>query len=465
MKKKGVVVAAPHKICLNEALYKFSLPKFREFVSMDSSFLINRFGSLGKTEYIPAAVPELNGQPIVTTIPETLSMKKSLLAFAILAAFATTASAQSSVTIYGIIDAAAVYTNNQTATGGANFKMDAGQLATSRWGIKGSEDLGGGLKANFNLEATLFNDTGAAGSSFGPSVATSTAASTPFTTTGSSSNLFDRLAWVGLSGDFGSVTLGRNNILGVDSVGLADPISLAHAGSNPNVAFGALNNGALFGGFGTNGGGTALRQNNSIKYISPLMSGFGGSAMYGFGEKAGDMGASSYAGLSGFFTDGTNGAAVSYARMKDANNAATLTGWAAGAKYKVVPTVGLRATYTQNTVDGNIAIGTAVANANNRKIAVIGLGVDYSLSAQTTLTGAYYNTKRSGDISGDLKVDQYIGMAKYAFSKRTTAYASLTYSKSDKTLATSADVPYGLGIIGAGNSNATRTAVGVLHSF
>ncbi|MBI3283466.1 MAG: porin [Burkholderiales bacterium] len=387
-------------------------------------------------------------------------MKKTLLAFAILAAFATTASAQSSVTIYGIIDAAAVYTNNQTvldstgkptAASGANFKMDAGQLLTSRWGFKGSEDLGGGMKANFNLEGTLANDTGTAGSSYGGG----------FVNTGTNASLFDRLAWVGLSGDFGSVTLGRNNILGVDSVGLADPISLAHAGTNPNVAFGALNVGAFFGGFGTNQGGTALRQNNSIKYISPLMSGFGGAAMYGFGEKAGDVSASTYAGVSGFFTDGTNGAALSYAKMKDVNNAATLTGWAAGAKYKVLPSVALRATYAQNVVDGAIKID-ALPSANNRKIAVIGLGVDYSLSAQTTLTGAYYNTKRSGDVDG--KADQYIGMAKYAFSKRTTAYASLTYAKAGS--AAPQDTSLGLIIAnGSGNSTATRTAVGILHSF
>jgi len=378
-------------------------------------------------------------------------MKKSILAFAVLSAFAATASAQSSVTIYGIIDAAVVATTNQTATGGSKISMDAGQLLTSRWGIKGSEDLGGGLKANFNLEGTLANDTGAAGAGFGGNV---------FNQAGNNTSLFDRLSWVGLSGDFGSVTLGRNNILGVDSVGLADPISLAHAGSNPNVMFSALNSGALYGGFGTNQGGTALRQNNSIKYVSPLMSGFGGALMYGFGEKAGDTSASTYAGLSGFFTDGTNGAAISYAKMKDAANAATLTGWAAGGKYKIMPEMALRATYAQNVVDGVIKID-ALPSANSRKIAVIGLGADFFLSDQTTLTTAYYNTKRSGDIDG--KADQYILLGKYAFSKRTTAYASLTYAKAGS--ANAQDVSLALGIIGAGNTSATRTAIGILHSF
>ncbi|MBC3885509.1 porin [Undibacterium griseum] len=380
-------------------------------------------------------------------------MKKSLLAFAILGAFAATASAQSSVTIYGIVDAATVYTTNQTATGSSKIAMDPGQLLTSRWGVKGSEDLGGGLKAIFNLEGTLFNDTGAAGAGFGGNV---------FNQGGNSSSLFDRLSWVGLSGDFGTVTFGRNNILGVDSVGLADPIGLAHAGSNPNVMFGGMNSGALYGGFGTNQGGTALRQNNSIKYVSPITNGFGGALMYGFGEKAGDTGASSYMGASGFFTDGTNGAAVAYAKMKDFTNTATLTAWAAGAKYKVDPSFVLRATYAQDTVDGNIVIAP-FGNANNRKIKVVGLGVDYLMSPQTTITGAYYGTKRSGDLDG--KADQYIGLVKYAFSKRTTAYASLTYAKAGS--AALQDTSLALGIIGnlANQDHAVRTAVGILHAF
>ncbi len=177
-------------------------------------------------------------------------MKKlTFVATAVLGLLSTAAMGQSSVTLYGIVDAAVVHTTNQL--GGSRSSIDAGQLATSRWGMRGSEDLGGGLKANFGLESTLVNDTGAAG------------------------NLFDRQATVGLSGGFGSVNLGRQNILGVDSIGLADPLGLAHPGTNPNVAFSALNAGRLYGEYGTNGGvnQAQLRQNNSIKYLTPVFSG------------------------------------------------------------------------------------------------------------------------------------------------------------------------------------------------
>lgn len=379
-------------------------------------------------------------------------MKKLALALAVSTLFCGAAQAQSSIVIYGIIDAAVVVTTNQTASDGKKFALDAGQLATSRWGFRGSEDLGGGLKANFNLEGTLANDTGGAGASFGGG----------FVSAGSSANLFDRASWVGLSGDFGTLQLGRINILGIDSIGLADPMSLAHAGTNPNVAIAALNIGAFNGGFGANQGGSGLRQNNSVKYISPFSDGnvgFGGAAMYSFGEKAGDTSASSYSGLSGFYTDGTNGAALVYSKLKDINNQASLTAWAAGGKIKLDPAFTLRLTWSQNKVDGNILIGGA--NANNRKLSVLGLGVDYSISPQMVLTGAYYNTKRSGDIEG--KADQYIGILKYSFSKRTTLYSSLTYAKAGSDKAQ--DVSLALGIIGAGNSSAVRWATGVMHSF
>jgi predicted porin len=388
-------------------------------------------------------------------------MKKSLIAFAVLSAFAATASAQSSITIYGIVDAAAVYQTNApiaTAAGaprqsGSKASIGAGELLTSRFGFKGTEDLGGGLKANFNLEGTLFNDTGAAGSGFGP-VAGATPTSPPnsFTQAGSSTSLFDRISTVGLSGNFGSVNLGRQNMLGVDSVGLADPLSLAHAPTNPNILYSAMNSGALFGGYGTNNGGTALRQNNSIKYLTPMVSGFGAAAMYGFGEKTGDTSASSYAGLSAYFTDGSSGAAFAYAKLKDSTGTAELTLMGGGAKYKM-DAITFKVTYVHNEVDG----GTN----NNRKIAVIGAGVDFALSPTTTLTGAYYDTKLSGMGSG--KADQYIALGKYAFSKRTTAYASLTYVKAGSSGVY--DQAMSSGLVGGTNDTATRTTVGVLHSF
>jgi len=120
-------------------------------------------------------------------------MKKSVFALAALTAMAgttatLTAHAQSSVTVYGIIDTGLTYTSKVGATNSSRFSLDSGDMATSRIGFKGVEDLGGGLSAIFNLENGFNNDTGGLGTA---------------------NTLFDRKSVVGLSGAFGTVTLGR----------------------------------------------------------------------------------------------------------------------------------------------------------------------------------------------------------------------------------------------------------------
>ncbi len=105
-------------------------------------------------------------------------MKKSLIALAAMGAFAGAAQAQSSVTLYGVVDANIEYVNNvgvvPTAANGFNrgpahsvARMDPGGLSGSRWGLRGTEDLGGGLKALFVLESGFSSDTGASSKAAG----------------------------------------------------------------------------------------------------------------------------------------------------------------------------------------------------------------------------------------------------------------------------------------------------------
>ncbi len=124
-------------------------------------------------------------------------MKKTLMVAALSGVFATAAHAQSSVTLYGLIDAGLTYTNNQG--GSHNFKETSGQVNGSRWGLRGAEDLGGGLKAIFTLEN-------------GFSIANGTL--------GQGGREFGRQAFVGLSSaQFGAVTLGRQYDSVVDYLG------------------------------------------------------------------------------------------------------------------------------------------------------------------------------------------------------------------------------------------------------
>src|SRR6202044_3471932 len=116
-----------------------------------------------------------------------IKMKKTLMVAALSGVFATAAHAQSSVTLYGLIDAGITYTNNQG--GHSNWQETSGSINGSRWGLRGAEDLGGGLKAIFTLENGFGINNG---------------------TLRQGGREFGRQAFVGLAGDqFGAVTLGR----------------------------------------------------------------------------------------------------------------------------------------------------------------------------------------------------------------------------------------------------------------
>ena len=362
-------------------------------------------------------------------------MKHTLIALAVLGACMSNASAQSAVTIYGIIDAGVTRVTNDSSSNGNRTTVEAGQMQVSRWGFRGEESLGGNLKARFTLEGTLLNDTGAAGVPTG---------------TPSSTALFDREATVGLGGDFGAVTLGRQNILGINSVGMADPMGLAFAATSPNVLFAALNNAAVYGGYGANNGGSALRQSNSIKYVSPYFKNFGFALMRAFGEQPGSVQKNKYEGVSVFYHTGPFGAAAVYARLKNITASEELKSWAFGARYTGTG-FSLRSTYASNETD-----------TTGRKITVFGVGVDVPVAPAVTLTGAVYNTRHTGDARDDSQ--QYIAIAKYAFSKRTSGYASIGHARTD-TVVSATQINLAQGFVAVGSDSANRVTTGVIHYF
>lgn len=361
-------------------------------------------------------------------------MKKIIAILPILYACIATAAAQSGVTLYGIVDAGITHVDSAGPVGGRST-IEAGQMQVSRFGFRGVEDLGNGLKARFGLEGTLFNDTGVAG------VATGTP---------SANSLFDREATVGLAGPFGSIDMGRQNILGVQSVGLADPMGLAFAATSPNVLFAAMNHAGVYGPYGANNGGTALRQNNSVRYVSPLFRGAGFALMHGFGEQAGDAEKSTYQGASAFFNRGSFGIAGAYARMKNAANTDVLTSHAYGIKY-TAGTVALKSTWAQNTLA-----------STGRKIRVFGVGVDVPVSPALSLNGAFYDTRRSGDLRDRSR--QYVFIARHALSKRSTAYLSLARATTD-TIVTATQINLAQGFVAIGSDAANRLTVGLMHMY
>ena len=217
-------------------------------------------------------------------------MKRTLLAAAIPAILLSTAAhAQSSVTLYGLIDEGFDFTSN--GAGHRGYEMVSGDAAGSRWGLKGSEDLGNGLKGIFLLENGFNTNTGQLGQG---------------------GLEFGRQAYVGLSSvHYGTFTMGRQYDPTVDmwsgftAAGNTMGDLAAHPFDNDNADW-------------------DYRIQNSVKYVSPTYAGFTGEAMYGFSNQAGAFANNRMYSAAGTYKMGGFAAALAY--MKTDNGGANASG-------------------------------------------------------------------------------------------------------------------------------------------
>ena len=308
-------------------------------------------------------------------------MKKSLIALAVLAA-AGAASAQSSVTLYGRVDAGLVNVKAVDAAGVSltQTKLNSNVLNNSLWGIKGTEDLGNGLKANFVLEAGMNIDDGTAST---------------YQVNGANVTGFNRKATVGLSGNFGTVELGRN-YTAYDTL---------RAASNNT----ADTNMAVTGDVWKSGGDYALRTDNSVRFDSNVYSGFSASAAYAFGEnKAPGVDAKDTLSLHVKYANGP--LLVGYAHQTEKQ--------AAGADTKYNLFAG---SYDFGVVKLNAGYNTGKRAASEDKEYQVGVSAPFGA---TTVYFGYANSKN--ETNAGALIEKRAGFdlaATYALSKRTTAYA------------------------------------------
>ena len=402
-------------------------------------------------------------------------MKKTLIALAALSAISGIAHAQSTVTIYGILDTYAqsyktnVFVPSAVAGNPGSIqaltltKIDGGGMSGNRWGIRVSEDLGGGLSAVGNLESGFAIDTGASNQG---------------------GRLFGRRATVGLSGGFGTVTVGRNASPYTDVVyqtsinGTVFDPAYGNTGAavSPTQAANLQGNGANAVAFLRQGGftgatwiGSSIWFDNSIKYISPTFGGFSGSFMYAAGEdKTTAVGASSS--ISG--------------NLQYANGPLKLIGGyqSEGSARTATRSPALENTYA--TVFYNFGPARASLGFNRAKykdvLAPVGLGggnfapqnemaltVDVPLGA-AVLSAAYGRGK--GDTLG---TSTGLGLqATYTLSKRTNLYAGAVSTKTFDRLTNAINdgVPGAVNALGfvGGASNSGRLTiygVGIRHRF
>nr|WKF56976.1 Outer membrane porin protein [Paraburkholderia busanensis] len=382
-------------------------------------------------------------------------MKKTLMVAALTGVFATAAQAQSSVTLYGLIDAGITYTNNQH--GHSNWQETSGSVNGSRWGLRGAEDLGGGLKAIFTLENGFGINDG---------------------TLKQGGREFGRQAFVGLASDqFGAVTLGRQYDSMVDYVA---PLALtgtqyggtqfAHPFDNDN-----LNN--------------SFRVNNSVKYQSANYGGFKFGALYGFSNQADGFannraysaGASyNWGGLNlaaAYLQLNSNGATGAQAAFNSGGAvssdntffAGRQQTWGAGANYAFGPaTVGL--VYSQTNLSGLAGIG---AGASGQSAGVGGFGggsahfqnfeanARYALTPAVSVAGSYTYTKAS--LAGTRPHwNQFNLQTAYALSKRTDVYLQGEYQQVNDGAIVDADIN---GLAASGNNKQVAVTAGLRHRF
>jgi len=389
-------------------------------------------------------------------------MKKSLLALAALGAFAGVAHAQSSVTLYGIIDEGF---NINTNSGGKHlYNLSSGVLQGSRFGLRGTEDLGGGLKAIFVLENGFDVNNGKLGQG---------------------GLMFGRQAYVGLSSQFGTVTLGRQYDSVVDYVGPLEAgdqwggYIAAHPGDIDN-----FNN--------------AYRTNNTVKYTSANYNGLTFGGTYSFGGVAGNFSSNQIWSLGAGYNNGPLVLGVGYLNARTpaaagglfntgsptvAANAAVSSpvyaGFTSANTYQVIGAGGaytfgaatIGATYS-NIRFGNLGASFASpfkgqsATFNNAE-----LNFKYQLTP-ALLIGAAYDYTRGAEIDGASRAQYHQGAVgvDYFLSKRTDVYVIGVYQHAlGETLnaaGATVDATAGInGLSGSSNQNQLAARVGIRHKF
>lgn len=325
----------------------------------------------------------------------TRRVQAALLAAGLLAlSAAPSAFAQSSVTVYGIADVLMEYRNHMNPAGDHRFSVTSGGMNTSRWGLRGSEDLGGGLKAVFNLEAEVGFDTGAAGSSY-----------------------WGRQANVGLEGDFGRVVAGRSYTTTYDFILPFDPMGYAPfyswATSGGQIATNARKDGMVTG------------MSNLIKYqgtFGPVKLG----ATYALGEVAGSDSAGRFISVAGAYTAGPFAAAV----VIDQRNGSTLT----AGNYDKEKALHLAASYDLKPVKFFVAQRRykkeLAAGGADLKSTMTWIGATWSATAQWSITPVVYFQNIDSGVTGTNDPRLFALRAKYELSKRTSLYAVASTAKS-----------------------------------
>lgn len=343
-------------------------------------------------------------------------LKKTAVALAACGAMAGSVHAQSNVSLYGLVDLYVGKSTTKTTVGGVitntsvGASVTSGGLNGSRWGMRGVEDLGGGLKATFQIESGFNADDG----------------------TGNAG--FNRTSKVGLNGGFGSFEMGRQYtqmfllIDGFDAQGTS--------------GFSATN--AIFSSAFARAAGAqspALRRDNMLQYTTPNMGGFTGVVQYALGENGGPGISSGHTtSLSAMYASGPIAVQGVYEAVK-----------APGATGATAKSTGLAASYDFTAVKllaQFVNQKDGLANGSKDSGYVLSMAVPVG-SAGSLNAGIGSEKTRAAATGARIGKTSSAGIEyRHDLSKRTTVYAGLTSVKFEKvsTADTSRDQVYGVGL-------------------
>ncbi|WP_321816590.1 MULTISPECIES: porin [unclassified Paraburkholderia] len=311
-------------------------------------------------------------------------MKLKALAALLPLVLCTYAHAQSSVTLYGVLDAGITYTSNTvTSTGhGKAIQFQDGVVQPTQWGIRGDEDIGGGNHVIFDLENGFQLSNGELISQ---------------------GSLFNRKAYLGMSGPWGRLTMGRDfDFIGETFAGYSNavitPAGLLGWGLSSYASGGYILDNRVWGD----------QVNNAVKYLSPTFAGFSAGAMYASGNVAGSLGTNQVMNFIINYNQKNFSGSVSYFSQHNEALGANETVWAAGGSYTIGPV----------QLVSNIATAS-LSSASKPRATTLETGIQYFVRPDISLSGGYTQQWRNNGLGS---ANVFILGADYFISKRTDIY-------------------------------------------
>lgn len=370
-----------------------------------------------------------------------------IISIATLMAAAGIAQAQSSATIYGTVDSGLFHQNTSAANlsgkaadTGSITRLKDGGIYTSLWGIRGSDDLGSGYKANFKLQGVFDSSTGKLG----------------LTDTTGVTGVFNQFSTIGISGPFGNFVAGRQIVPMIYAMAETDVRSAQYFGSILTAWIG-MNTASGWTGANTNAPIGALYDSNALVYQSPVINGFEAALEYALGNDIGGLRAGSRESAVLKYTNGGLKLSAVYYNGRDTSPAPGVA--PSGVNNNRYRYLGGLYNFSDFQVSASVSNGKNPENTAQADINLYSIGLGYKYSPLLKFSSGIYYLKDKNS-SANRSTEYAFGM-EYTLSRRTMLYAQLAYVNNKGTM--NQMLEYGAPT--APGKSTTGEMIGLRHTF